>query len=90
MGLLPHLKTILIESVIHLLAIEHASTVNVLRLMARQRILAPPLSVQPSCLSDLLKYLEDDDPDTTVKEGDYPLVECATWADDIKYHGGMW
>ena len=38
----------------------------------------------------ILKYLEDDDPDKVPKEGKYPLVECATWADDIKYHGGMW
>jgi len=38
----------------------------------------------------VLKYLHTSDPDGTAKEGKYPLVECATYADDIKYHGGMW
>ncbi len=27
---------------------------------------------------------------TTTSEGDYPFVECATWADLIKYKGGGW
>lgn len=26
----------------------------------------------------------------TLKEGEYPFVECATLADDIKYRGGAW
>jgi len=26
----------------------------------------------------------------TIGEDKYPYVECATFADDIKYHGGAW
>ena len=36
----------------------------------------------------ILKPLQDDFPDWTVKEGSHPFVECATYADDIKMKGG--
>ena len=39
---------------------------------------------------DLLAYLRDADPDLCYEDGDHPFVECATFADDIKYHGGAW
>lgn len=39
-------------------------------------------------VDDLLAVLKKSDPDWTVKEGKHPLVECATFADDIKYKGG--
>lgn len=38
----------------------------------------------------MLSYLEDYDPELTYREVDHPFVECATFADDIKYHGGAW
>jgi len=30
------------------------------------------------------------DPGMTTLEGDYPFVECATFADEIKSKGGSW
>jgi len=37
-----------------------------------------------------LKYLQDFDPELVYREDMYPYIECATFADDIKYHGGGW
>ena len=34
--------------------------------------------------------LTTDIPTITAKEDSYPFVECATFADDIKYKGGNW
>ena len=39
---------------------------------------------------DLLAILHASDPDLTYREVDHPFVEAATFADDIKYHGGAW
>ena len=47
----------------------------------------------PSALAaanKVLKTLHDANPHLTVKEGDYPFVECATLADDIRMKGGDW
>lgn len=30
------------------------------------------------------------DPELVYREDMYPYIECATFADDIKYHGGAW
>ena len=38
----------------------------------------------------LLTYLKAYNATLTVNEGDHPYVEVATFADDIKYHGGAW
>lgn len=38
----------------------------------------------------MLKYLEVYNATLTYREGNEPFVECATFADDIKYHGGAW
>jgi len=35
----------------------------------------------------LSKYSDDA---TDLHEKDHPFVESSTYADDIKYHGGMW
>jgi hypothetical protein len=40
--------------------------------------------------SDILKPLEEYNATLTYREGDHAFVECATFADDIKYHGGAW
>jgi hypothetical protein len=37
-----------------------------------------------------LKFLEVYDPTLTEGEANHPFVEAATFADDIKYHGGAW
>jgi len=37
-----------------------------------------------------LQYLTAYNSSLTAGEGNYPYVECATFADDIKYHGGAW
>ena len=37
-----------------------------------------------------LKALSEDNPKLTIKESDYPFVECATLADDIRMRGGSW
>ena len=37
-----------------------------------------------------LNYLTVYNATLTIGEGNYPYVECATFADDIKYHGGAW
>jgi hypothetical protein len=39
---------------------------------------------------DLLKTLEAYNATLTANEADHPFVEAATFADDIKYHGGAW
>ena len=39
---------------------------------------------------EMLAILHDSDPDLTYREVNQPFVECATFADDIKYHGGGW
>ncbi len=39
---------------------------------------------------DLLKVLEAYNATLTVNELNHPFVEAATFADDIKYHGGAW
>lgn len=36
----------------------------------------------------ILASLKESDPDIVV-EGDHPFTECTTFADNIKYHGGM-
>jgi hypothetical protein len=38
----------------------------------------------------MLEALRTADPTLTSHEDKYPFVECATFADDIKYHGGGW
>ena len=38
----------------------------------------------------MLKTLRDYDPTLTSHELNHPFVECATFADDIKYNGGAW
>jgi len=35
-----------------------------------------------------LKVYSDADPTAVPKEGDYPFVECATLADDMRESGG--
>jgi hypothetical protein len=47
----------------------------------------------PSSLNsalNMLTYLAAYNATLTVGEGSYPYVESATFADDIKYHGGAW
>ena len=39
-------------------------------------------------VNDILAILKKSDPSWTSKEGDHPMVECTTFADDIKYKGG--
>jgi len=39
-------------------------------------------------VESVLSILKKSFPTWTVKEGDHPLVECTTYADDIKYKGG--
>lgn len=41
-------------------------------------------------VDEQLSYLEHSDPVYTKKEGDYPFVECTTFADDIKNSGGSY
>ena len=38
----------------------------------------------------LLSYLKTSDPTLTSHEDKHSFVECATFADDIKYHAGGW
>ena len=38
----------------------------------------------------LLRVYSGRCPRATIKEKEFPLVECATFADDIKYKGGGW
>ena len=38
----------------------------------------------------LLKVFTDANPGNITKESDYPFVECATYADDIRYTTGSW
>jgi len=38
----------------------------------------------------MLSYLEAYDPELTYREVNHTFVECSTFADDIKYHGGAW
>lgn len=38
----------------------------------------------------MLGHLKAYDASLTAGEADHPFVECATFADDIKYHGGAW
>jgi hypothetical protein len=38
----------------------------------------------------LLAVYGDANPAQVPNEGDYPFVECATFADEIKSHGGSW
>jgi len=40
--------------------------------------------------NEMLAYLMASDPDLTYHESDHSFVECSTFADDIKYHGGAW
>ena len=40
--------------------------------------------------NQMLTYLKVADPDMTDHEADHGFVECATFADDEKYHGEMW
>jgi len=37
-----------------------------------------------------LRPLQEFDPDLVYRENMYPFIECSTFADDIKYHGGAW
>ena len=40
--------------------------------------------------TDELKVFSSANPSKITKESSYPFVECATYADDIKYSGGGW
>lgn len=40
--------------------------------------------------NDLLKIYKNARPDMIVSEGNYPFVECATFADEIKEKNGTW
>ena len=47
----------------------------------------------PNTVTDVekvLSYLKKSDPGWTVNEGSHPMVECATFADFIKYKGGSY
>lgn len=47
----------------------------------------------PSALeaaNKMLTYLGEYDPTFTTHELDHAFVECATFADDFKYHGEAW
>ena len=41
-------------------------------------------------VNSILSVLKKSDPGWTKKEQDHPFVECTTFADDIKYHGGSY
>ena len=41
-------------------------------------------------IESILKDLEYSNPNMTVYERDHPFVECAAYADWIKYKGGWW
>jgi hypothetical protein len=41
-------------------------------------------------INEMLQYLRVSDPELTSHEDAHSFVECATFADDIKYHGGAW
>jgi len=41
-------------------------------------------------INKVLAILKKDDSYIVQGEGDHPMVECATFADDIKWHGGRW
>lgn len=41
-------------------------------------------------VTDILSVLEKSDPTYTKNEGKHAFVECATYADDIKYRGGQY
>jgi hypothetical protein len=43
-----------------------------------------------TAIEDLLKPLKESDPSWTPSEGNHPMVECATFADEIKGKGGVW
>lgn len=38
----------------------------------------------------MLTYLQEYNATITVHEDEHPFVECATFADDYKYHGHAW
>ena len=38
----------------------------------------------------MLTHLQDSNPDMTTHEDEHAFVECATFADDLKYHGEGW
>jgi hypothetical protein len=40
--------------------------------------------------NSLLKVYSSSNPSMTKLEGNYPFVECATFADEIKAKGGSW
>lgn len=40
--------------------------------------------------NELLDILKASDPELTYHEDQHSFVECSTFADDIKYHGGAW
>ena len=40
--------------------------------------------------NEMLSYLIASDPDLVYHEDEHSFVECSTFADDIKYHGGGW
>lgn len=41
-------------------------------------------------VEDVLAVLKKSDPSYTQYEGKHPMVECATFADKIKYRGGAY
>lgn len=43
-----------------------------------------------TAIESRLQYLKNSDPSWTVNEQDHPMVECATFADFIKYKGGSY
>lgn len=46
-------------------------------------------TVLASAVQELVA-LQEYDPDLVYRENMYPFIECSTFADDIKYHGGAW
>jgi hypothetical protein len=41
-------------------------------------------------VENILAILKKDDGYIVKNEDKHPMVECATFADDIKWHGGRW
>ena len=63
-----------------------SSSFSVARVAYNQLLKESPSALQAA--NDLLKVYSDADPSMTKLEGDYPFVECATFADEIKAKGG--
>ena len=85
-------RTFIVTAASLLSTLSHAWSINGHLFVANiaENVLKDKAPDSLAAANKMLTYLADYDPDFTTHEDEHAFVECATFADDYKYHGEMW